>query len=195
MHKTILGLITVSSVLMAGCSLEAGDTDGEIASIDQALVAVTFKGGGNTGFSQGSDKSVTIKADKLANASAHGSLALNIKVDNSAPFEVGSVTSADCVKRTIRVTYSQADIQQFTTTSPLAHVRNGRCIASVLLQWSRNRAPGTLTFPPPSTAASQQRVLLSAMPVTPAVGNITVVTRTDNTANNDKFDFRLDPAQ
>lgn len=178
---------------MAGCALEAGDAEEPVSSLDQALKTVVFKGGGNTGFSSESDKTATIAADKASHSSAKGGLGLNLKVDNTAPFEAGSVTSADCPKHTITVTYKQADISQFTKSSPPASVHNGRCIATVTLEWSANRPPGTLTFPNPSTAASQQRVLLSAMPVNPAVGNISVVTKTNGVANNDKYDFRVDP--
>ena len=194
MNRIILGLLSISSIFASGCALEAEEGE-DVSSIEQALKAVIFKGGGNTGFSGATDKTATIAADKSSNASASGSLGINIRVDNTAPFETGSVTAADCAKRTVSVTYKQADIQQFTTTTPTAVVRNGRCIANVTLQWSTSRTPGTLTFPPPSTAAAQQRVVLSGMPVSPAVGNITVVTKTNGVANNDKYDFRIDPAQ
>jgi hypothetical protein len=196
MNKFVLGLFSISATFMAGCALEAGD-DGEdsVSSVDQALKAVIFKGGGNTGFSNETDKTATITADKLQNASAKGGIGISIKVDDAAPFEAGSIRTADCAKRTVSVTYKQADIQRFTATTPPGIVRFGRCIASVSLEWSRNNAPGTARFLAPSPAAAQQRVVLSAMPVTPAVGNITVVTKTNGVANTDKYNFRVDPAQ
>lgn len=180
---------------MAGCAFEAGNGEESVSSLDQALKTVVFKGVGNTGFSGETDKTATITADKISHASATGGIGINLKVDNSAPFEAGSVTSTDCPKHTVTVTYKQADISEFTKTTPPASVHNGRCIATVSLNWSTTRAPGTLIFPAPSTAASQQRVVLSAMPVSPAVGNISVVTKTNGVANNDKYDFRVDPAQ
>lgn len=198
MYKAILALFSLSSLLMAGCAVEAGESgeaDESVSSVDQALKAVIFKGGGNTGFSNETDKTATIAADNSSHVSAKGGIGIDLKVDNTSPFDAGSVTSADCPKHTVTVTYKQADIQQFTKTTPPASVHNGRCIATVTLEWSSTRAPGTVIFPNPSLAASQQRVLLSSMPITPAVGNISVVTKTNGVANTDKYAFRVDPAQ
>ncbi|HET7540069.1 MAG TPA: hypothetical protein VFK05_09355 [Polyangiaceae bacterium] len=91
------------------------------------------------------------------------------------------------------MTYKQADINQFTTTSPPGSVHNSHCQAVVQLEWSAGNPPGTLRFPAPSINASVQRVTLSAMPVNPAVGNISVVTKSNGVANNDKYSFRIDP--
>jgi len=193
MNKIILGLFAISSVVMAGCALETGGGEDSVSSLEQELKAVLFKGAPNTGYSNELDKIATIKADNLTHATAGGVLAISLSVDDTAPFEAGSVTQADCPKHTISVTYKQADIQQFTATSPAARIRSGRCIASVLLDWNKSNPAGTVRFLPPSTAASQQRVVLSAMPVSPAVGNITVVTKTNGAANNDKYSFRTDP--
>jgi len=196
MKNIVLGLLAVSSVFMSGCALEAGEGGGgedNLSSVDQALIALIFKGGGNSGISNQSDKTLTIAADNARHNSALGGIGINIRVDDVAPFVAGSITSADCKKRTVSVTYKQADIKQFTTTTPPGSVHNGRCIATVSLTWSAGRPAGSVSFPAPSINASEQRVFLPAMPVTPAVGNITVVTKTNGVANNDKYDFRLDP--
>jgi len=195
MSKIVLGLFFVSSVVMAGCALEAADGEESIASADQALKAVVFKGVGNSGFSNESDKTATIAADSSRHASASGGIGIDLPVDDTAPFKAGSITSADCAKRTVTVSYKQADIQQFSKTSPPGAAHNSRCFASVILNWSTRNPAGTLSFPPPSPASGSQRVTLSGMPVSPAVGNITVVTKFNGVANNDKYSFRIDPAQ
>jgi hypothetical protein len=194
MHKQLLAVVSALSILASGCALEPGREEELAVDAEQALVTdVVFKGGGNTGFSGQASRNATITADSLAHANANGGIGINLKVSNAARPPAGSVTSAACAQRTITVTYNQADTGPFTVSSPNATVHNGRCIATVLLQWNRARPAGTKTVLPPSSASSSQRVQLSAMPVQPAKGTISVVTKTNGVTNTDPFDFRVDP--
>jgi len=194
MYKQFLGLLSVMSLLAAGCAVEQGSEEELTGDADQALVTdVVFKGGGNTGFSGQASRSATITADKLAHAKGKGGIGINLKVSNAARPPAGSVTSAACVQRTITVTYNQADTGTFSVTSPKASEHNSRCIATVVLDWDPARPAGTRKNLTPSDVSSSQRVQLSAMPVKPAIGTISVVTKTNGVTNADPFDFRVDP--
>ena len=195
MHKALLALFSVSSLLMAGCAVEAGDGDESISSVDQALKAVIFKGVGNTGFSGESDKTATIAADNSNHQNANGGIGIDIKIDDVAPFAAGSIKTADCLARTVTVRYSQPDLAQpIEVTTPPARSHNNRCIATVVLSWNKARAPCTAKKLAPALGSSYQTVQFTGMPITPAVGNITVTTKTNGVANADKYNFRIDPA-
>jgi hypothetical protein len=192
MYKQFVGLLSVTAILAAGCAMQPGDEAEVTGDAEQALTnAVVFKGGGNTGFSASTARTATITADKLDHATGKGGIGINLRVDDSRNPAAGSVTSAACVQRTITVTYSQADIPQFSVSSPKGFVRFGRCLATVTLEWNKNNPPGTRRILAPT--ASGQRVILSGMPVQPALGNISVVTKTNGVTNADPFDFRVDP--
>lgn len=196
MYKHLVVLLSISSALAMGCGVEPGTDDGELSSDERALSTnVVFSGGGNTGFSNSTGRTATITADSAAHASASGGIGIDLRVDDSRRPAAGSVTTAQCLQRTVTVTYNQADTGTFDVTTPKAVSRNGRCIATVVLNWSKRNPPGTKRFASPSTASGSQSVSLSTMPVRPAIGTITVATKTNGVTNADPFNFRVDPAQ